>query len=84
MSRQTAARLHDHVVAFESVLRGVLSRGIESGVLPDQDLDTTVPLVNACLSAHGPVGDAVARERIVRQTEQFVLRAVGALAAESA
>ena len=26
----------------------------------------------------------VARERIVRQTEQFVLRAVGALAAESA
>ncbi len=83
VSRQTAARLHDHVVAFESVLRGVLSRGIAAGVLPPQDLDTTVPLVNACLSAHGAV-EGVARERIVRQTEQFVLRAVGALAAESA
>jgi AcrR family transcriptional regulator len=84
VSRQTAARLREHVVAFESVLRGVLSRGIDTGVLPDQDLDTTVPLVNACLSAHGPVGDAAARERIVRQTEQFVLRAVGAVVAESA
>ena len=61
-----------------------INAGIEAGLFPDQDLDTTVPLVNACLSAHGPAGDAAARERIVRQTEQFVLRAVGAVAAESA
>ena len=84
VSRQTAARLHEHVVAFELVLRGVLRRGIDAGVFPEQDLDTIVPLVNACLSAHGPAGDAAARERTVRQTEQFVLRAVGAVAAESA
>ncbi len=86
VSRQTAARLRDHVVAFESVLRGVLQRGIAAGAFPAQDLDTIVPLVNACLSAHAPAGDGAARERIVRQTEQFVLRAVGAgaAAAESA
>lgn len=86
VSRQTAARLREHVVAFEAVLRGVLRRGIASGVFPEQDLDTIVPLVNACLSAHAPAGDGAARERMVRQTEQFVLRAVGAgaVAAESA
>lgn len=84
VSRQTAARLREHVVAFENVLRGVLRRGIAAGVFPAQDLDTTVPLVNACLSAHGPGGDSAARERIVRQTEQFVLRAVGADVAQSA
>jgi AcrR family transcriptional regulator len=84
VSRQTQARLRDHVQGFESVLRGVLQRGIATGVFPDQDLDTTVPLVNACLSAHNPGRSAVERERVVRQTEQFVLRAVGAVAAESA
>ena len=84
VSRQTQARLSEHVAAFESVLRGVLRRGIVAGALPEQDLDTTVPLVNACLSAHGPAGGAAERERAVRQTEQFVLRAVGAVTAESA
>jgi hypothetical protein len=79
VSRQTQARLHEHVAAFESVLRGVLQRGIAAGVFPAQDLDTTVPLVNACLSARSPAG-----ERAMLQTEQFVLRAVGGLAAESA
>ena len=86
VSRVTAARLREHVVAFESVLRGVLRRGIAAGLLPEQDLDTIVPLVNACLAAHAPAADGGTRERTVRQIEQFVLRAVGAGidAAESA
>ena len=84
VSRQTQARLREHVVAFEAVLRGVLRRGIATGVFPAQDLDTIVPLVNACLSGHGPSGEGAAHERVVRQTEQFVLRAVGAVVAESA
>ncbi len=80
VSRQTQARLREHVASFESVLRAVLRRGIAAGAFPEQDLDTIVPLVNACLSAHGPAGSAAKRERVVRQTEQFVLRAVGAVA----
>jgi len=87
VSRPTQARLHEHVVAFESVLRGILARGIATGAFPEQDLDTTVPLINACLSGHsvasaGP--DPAGRERAIVQTEQFVLRAVGAPAAASA
>ncbi len=84
VSRPTQARLHEHVVAFEAVLRGILVRGIVQGAFPEQDLDTTVPLVNACLSGRGPGGDVAARERAMVQTEQFVLRAVGAPAAASA
>jgi len=84
VSRPTQARLREHVLAFEGVLRGILARGIAVGAFPPQDLDTTVPLVNACLSGRGPGGDVVARERALAQTEQFVLRAVGAAAAASA
>ena len=84
VSRSTLSRLRDHVVAFEAVLRGILSRGIAAGAFPEQDLDITVPLINACLSGRGPGGDAAARGRAIVQTEQFVLRAVGAAAAASA
>lgn len=84
VSRPTQGRLHDHVVAFESVLRGVLTRGIAAGAFPDQDLDVTVPLVNACLSGRGVTGDPATRERAMAQTEQFVLRAVGAPSAATA
>ncbi len=84
LSRSTQARLREHVTDFERVLRGVLSRGIATGVFPEQDLSTTVPLVNACLSGRGVPGEGAARTRAIEQTEQFVLRAVGALDAVSA
>ena len=84
LSRATQARLREHVTDFERVLRGILSRGIATGVFPEQDLSTTVPLVNACLSGRGVPGEGAARARAIQQTEQFVLRAVGALDAVSA
>ena len=84
LSRSTQARLREHVTDFERVLRGILSRGIATGVFPEQDLSTTVPLVNACLSGRGVPGEGAARTRAIEQTEQFVLRAVGALDAVSA
>ena len=84
LSRATQARLREHVTDFERVLRGILSRGIATGVFPEQDLSTTVPLVNACLSGRGVPGEGAGRARAVQQTEQFVLRAVGALDAVSA
>lgn len=78
VSRATLVRLRDHAVQVEEVLRGILSAGIATGRLPDQDLDAVVPLVNACLRAHGlPEPDADADEA-VEATEAFVLRAVGA------
>jgi AcrR family transcriptional regulator len=84
VSRGTQARLREHVVAFEAVLRDVLRRGIAAGAFPEQDLDVTVPLVNACLAARGVSGDSAARAHAITATEEFVLRAVGALTPSAA
>ncbi|GIG28753.1 TetR/AcrR family transcriptional regulator [Cellulomonas marina] len=79
LSRETQARVREHVVMVERILRDVLAEGIASGAFPDQDLDVTVPLVNACLSGRGvPAQDGPERRRAVAETEAFVLRAVGA------
>ncbi len=77
LSPATQQRLREHVVGVEGILRRILERGIASGVLPPQDIGTTVPLVHACLSGRG-VPDGPGRAAAVRATETFVLRAVGA------
>ena len=78
LSPGTQRRLREHVVGVEAILRRILVRGIESGVLPPQDIDTTVLLVHACLSGRGVPDDGPAREHAMQATETFVLRAVGA------
>jgi AcrR family transcriptional regulator len=78
LSRGTQARVREHVVVVEQLLRQILVAGVASGAFPEQDLDVTVPLVNACLSGRGVAEDGPARERAIAQTEDFVLRAVGA------
>ena len=78
LSRGTQARVREHVVVVEQLLRQILTAGVASGAFPEQDLDVTVPLVNACLSGRGVAEDGPARERAIAQTEAFVLRAVGA------
>ncbi|MGY4644039.1 TetR/AcrR family transcriptional regulator [Cellulomonas sp. URHB0016] len=78
LSRGTQARVREHVVVVEQLLRQILAAGVRTGAFPEQDLDVTVPLVNACLSGRGVAEDGPARERAIAQTEEFVLRAVGA------
>ena len=78
LSRGTQAQLREHVVLVESILRRILAAGITQGAFPEQPVDTTVPLVNACLSSRGLPEDGPARAAAVAATETFVLRAVGA------
>lgn len=85
LSRATQQRVREHVMLVEQILRRILHAGIESGDFPEQDIDTTVPLVNACLSSRGvPEEDGPARDRAIESTVTFVLRAVGAQAAVAA
>ena len=78
LSRSTQQRVREHVVMVEAMLRRILAAGIESGEFPEQDLGTTVSLVNACLSSRALPEDGPARDRAIESTVLFVLRAVGA------
>jgi len=78
LSRGTQQRLREHAVIVEDILRRILAGGVAAGVFPVQDIVTTVPLVNACLSGRGVPDDGPERERTIASTETFVLRAVGA------
>lgn len=77
VSRATLQRLRDHVEQVEALLRRILAAGIESGQLPEQDLDAVVPLVNSCLSGRPVPDGGPERARAIAATESFVLRAVG-------
>ena len=84
LSRGVQQRVREHVGVVEQILRRILDAGIASGAFPEQDLDTTVPLVNACLTGRGVPEDGPERERAIEQTVAFVLRAVGAAETASA
>ena len=78
LSRSTRQRLREHAELVETILRRIVRSGIDVGEFPEQDIDTTVQLVNACLSGRLMPEDPVARAQAVAATESFVLRAVGA------
>jgi len=69
LSEQARLEIREHVLAVEDVLRGILGRGAEAGLLVVDDVDATIALVHSCLGARGLPPATV---------ESFVLRAVGA------
>jgi AcrR family transcriptional regulator len=78
LSRPTLQRLREHAEIVEAILRRILQQGIAEGQFPEQDIDPTVQLVNACLSGRLIPEEPGPRERAIRAAEAFVLRAVGA------
>ena len=78
LSRGTQQRLREHAVIIEEILREILAAGIARGEFPDQDIPTSVALVNACLSGRQLPETQPARDAAIAATEAFVLRAVGA------
>lgn len=78
LSRGTQQRLREHAVVVEDILRDILTAGIARREFPDQDIPTSVALVNACLSGRQLPEEQSARDAAIAATEAFVLRAVGA------
>lgn len=78
LSPATAAELRAHAELVEQVLRRILRAGIASGAFVEQPVETTVPLVHACLSSRSVPDEGPGREEAIAATEAFVLRAVGA------
>src|SRR5699024_3888681 len=75
LSPETAARMREHVVLIEDVLRDIVSAGVASGdFAAELDVDATVRIVNGLL-----VGSSA--KRYSRPAlEAFVLRGLGAAA----
>jgi AcrR family transcriptional regulator len=79
VSPQTRLQLRAHAELVEDVLRRILQHGMATGVFAEQPLDTTVALVNACLSAV-PTSDT--DPQATTATVEFVLRALGCPSAQ--
>lgn len=77
MSTASRGRLREHVGMVEAILRGILREGIDSGELPDQDVDVVVPLIHGCLGSATAASGAAEGERRLAATRRFVLGAVG-------
>lgn len=75
VSPATQKLLRAHATMVEAVLRTILERGMAEGSFAAQPLDTTVSLVNACLSSRAT---ADGNPEGVAAAEDFVLRALGA------
>jgi len=67
LSPESAMAMREHVVAVEQVLRGILQDGVDQGEFAIDDVDATVSLVHATLSARHASADT---------TTTFVLAAV--------
>jgi len=75
VSPATQAQLRSHASLLATVLTRILEQGIATGAFTPAPLDTTVSLVNACLSTRATQDG---NPEAVRATEEFVLRALGA------
>lgn len=70
---ETAARLREHVVVIEDVLRGILREGIHRGDFhSDLDVDASVRILNTLL-----VNQANARQTDDEALEAFILSGLG-------
>ncbi len=69
LSRESLLEIRDHVVAVESVLRGIITAGVADGSMRIDDTEAVIALVHACLQPRGLSSSAVA---------DFVVNAVSA------
>jgi len=77
VSPETARRLRHHVVQVEDTLRRILSDAVGAGMLPAQDVESVVPLINACLMGPALSASGPGRDRAIAAAEAFIMRAVG-------
>ncbi|QUQ71068.1 TetR/AcrR family transcriptional regulator [Kutzneria sp. CA-103260] len=80
MSEQSYRHMVEHVSALELILRGILVSGMREGLLPEDDVETLVGLVTACISGRTVAELSGAElDHAVESTVRFVLRGVGAV-----
>lgn len=78
VSKETAAALREHASLAGKLFRRILDECVEADVIPDQNLDVTVQLLQGALTGRRVPKDEPARSAFLDATDRFVLRSVGA------
>lgn len=78
LSPEAYEQMASHVDPITAQLRTILTAGIETGQMVDEDIDVLVPMVTACLASREVVDaheDKI--EETIETAVRFILRAVG-------
>jgi len=82
MSSQGGSHLRDHAHVVARLLSDILQQAMDEGRIPLQDTRSLVSLVHSSLSGLHLPAEPEARERMILTAQAYVLRGVGAAAAD--
>jgi AcrR family transcriptional regulator len=77
LSPEAYKRMAEHVDPITAQLRAILTEGIKTGQMVDEDVDVLVPMVTACLASREVVDAQGDLEATIETAVRFILRAVG-------
>jgi AcrR family transcriptional regulator len=77
LSPEAYKRMAEHVDPITAQLRTILTDGIQSGQMVDEDVDVLVPMVTACLASREVVDTQDDLDATIETAVRFILRAVG-------
>jgi AcrR family transcriptional regulator len=77
LSPEAYKRMAEHVDPITAQLRTILTEGIKTGQMVDEDVEVLVPMVTACLASREVVDAHSDLEATIETAVRFILRAVG-------
>lgn len=78
LSAEGRLEIRKHVTPMLQILSDILSEAIEAGLVPQQDVSASVPMISAVSSARFTVGlDGEALESAIESVTGFVLHGIG-------
>jgi AcrR family transcriptional regulator len=77
LERETATQLREHIISLARVLRKILQDGARQDLPLPGNIDILISLINASLTGRELPTSIEDREPVLKDIEDFVLRAVG-------
>ncbi|MCE7009032.1 TetR/AcrR family transcriptional regulator [Kibdelosporangium philippinense] len=77
LSPEAYQRMAEHVDPITTELRTILSRGIASGQMVDEDVDVLITMITASLASREVVDAGSELDNTIETAVRFILRAVG-------
>ncbi|MGO1458449.1 MAG: TetR/AcrR family transcriptional regulator [Flaviflexus sp.] len=78
ISPDTGMKLAGHIKQISDLLRSILTRAIDNGTIPDQNIRVSIQLINGTLTGRRVPRSEPERTEFFHSTERFVIQALGA------